>query len=96
MNETTAVKTQSDFRTLCAELVQSLHESTDLLYGHESKLVTHARALLAKSGMINTDWRTLCAELADSLHGNTCLLYGHESKLVARAWAALAEPEAGS
>jgi hypothetical protein len=36
------------FRTMCAELVEALHEHTCLYEGHESELLTRARALLAQ------------------------------------------------
>ena len=36
------------FRTMCAELVEALHEHTCLYEGHESELVARARALLAQ------------------------------------------------
>jgi hypothetical protein len=34
------------FRAMCAELVEALHEHTCLYEGHESELVARARALL--------------------------------------------------
>ena len=37
-----------DFRAMCAELAEALHEHTCLYEGHESELVTRARALLAQ------------------------------------------------
>jgi hypothetical protein len=36
------------FRAMCAELVEALHEHTCLYEGHESELVARARALLAQ------------------------------------------------
>ena len=36
------------YRAICAELVEKLHEHTCLYEGHESELVTRARALLAQ------------------------------------------------
>ena len=36
------------YRAMCAELVEKLHEHTCLYEGHESELVTRARALLAQ------------------------------------------------
>ena len=40
--------TNPDYRALCAELVEALHEHTCLYEGHESELVARARALLAQ------------------------------------------------
>ena len=37
----------TDYRALCAELVDKLHEHTSMWEGHEIDLVTRARALLA-------------------------------------------------
>jgi hypothetical protein len=39
----------TDYRAMCAELVEALHEHTCLYEGHESELVARARALLASS-----------------------------------------------
>jgi hypothetical protein len=36
----------TDYRALCAELVDSLHKHTSMWEGHEIDLVTRARALL--------------------------------------------------
>jgi hypothetical protein len=36
-----------DYRALCAELIDALHEQTSLYEGHESELVARARTLLA-------------------------------------------------
>ena len=36
----------NEFRAMCAELVEALHEHTCLYEGHESELVTRARTLL--------------------------------------------------
>ena len=36
------------YRAMCAELVEALHEHTCLYEGHESELITCARALLAQ------------------------------------------------
>ena len=38
----------TDYRALCAELVDSLHKHTSMWEGHESELVARARALLAQ------------------------------------------------
>jgi hypothetical protein len=38
----------TDFRALCAELVEALHARTSLYEGHECDLVTRARAALAQ------------------------------------------------
>ena len=38
----------TDYRAMCAELVEALHEHTCLYEGHESELVARARALLAQ------------------------------------------------
>jgi hypothetical protein len=38
----------TDFRALCAELVKELHKHTSLHDGHESAMVTRARAALAE------------------------------------------------
>lgn len=38
----------TDFRALCAEMVEALHEHTCLYEGHESELVTRAREALAQ------------------------------------------------
>ena len=38
----------TDFRALCAELVDKLHEHTSMWKGHEIDLVTRARAALAQ------------------------------------------------
>ena len=40
--------TDPDYRALCAELAEALHEHTCLYEGHESELVARARALLAE------------------------------------------------
>ena len=40
----------TDYRSLCAELAEALHEHTCLYEGHESDLVTRARAVLARWG----------------------------------------------
>ena len=39
--------TNPDYRALCAELVDKLHEHTSMWEGHEIDLVTRARTLLA-------------------------------------------------
>ena len=38
----------ADFRALCAELVDKLHEHTSMWKGHEIDLVTRARAALSQ------------------------------------------------
>ena len=38
----------TDYRALCAELVDSLHKHTSMWEGHEIDLVARARALLAQ------------------------------------------------
>ena len=38
----------NEFRAMCAELVEALHEHTCLYEGHESELVARARCLLAQ------------------------------------------------
>ena len=40
--------TKPDYRAMCTELVEALHEHTCLYEGHESELVARARALLAQ------------------------------------------------
>ena len=40
--------TNPDYRALCAELIDKLHEHTSMWEGHEIDLVTRARALLAQ------------------------------------------------
>ena len=40
--------TNPDYRALCAELAEELHEHTCLYEGHESELVARARTLLAE------------------------------------------------
>jgi len=49
LNPVDAMTTNFNFRAMCAELVEALHEHTCLYEGHESELVARARALLASS-----------------------------------------------
>lgn len=68
--------TNPDYRAMCAELVEKLHEHTCLYEGHESELVTRARALLAQpvaeeppavtiSGLLNPAYEIAGEEIAD-------------------------------
>ena len=45
----------TDFRALCAELVDKLHKQTSRWEGHEIDLVTRARAALAEQPVGPTD-----------------------------------------
>ena len=78
----------TDYRAMCAELVDSLHKHTSMWEGHEIDLVARARALLAQpvpEGSIATE-HARTQEINDLIAETVYGPEGSETSACANAW----------